>query len=54
MILWIISGGRYIDGPYSQASKAETRAKATREVIDFLRATNTTHPRLKRRYAPWT
>ena len=54
MLLWTIPDGRYMDGPYSQTSRAETRVKATRAVIGFLHATHTTHPTLKRRYAPWT
>ena len=54
MLLWTIPDGRYMDGPYSPASRAEVRVKATRAVIDFLHATHTTHPTLKRRYAPWT
>ena len=30
MLLWTIPDGRYMDGPYSQTSRAETRVKATR------------------------
>ena len=36
MLLWTIPDGRYMNGPYSQASRAEARVKATWAVIDFL------------------